>query len=51
MSGYVKQRLPVLLESFIKSTGDDKKALSESFVTVNTELDYVPFDCQFSGTT
>ena len=27
------------------------KALSEAFVTVNTELDYVPFDCQFSGTT
>ena len=51
VSGYVKQRLPVLLESFIKSTGDDKKALAESFVTVNTELDYVPFDCQFSGTT
>jgi serine/threonine protein phosphatase PrpC len=51
VSGYCKQRLPVLLESFIKSTGDDKKALAESFVTVNTELDYVPFDCQFSGTT
>lgn len=51
VSGYVKQRLPVLLENFVKSTGDDKKALSEAFVTVNSELDYVPFDCQFSGTT
>lgn len=51
VSGYVKQRLPVLLENYVKSTGDDKKALTEAFVTVNTELDYVPFDCQFSGTT
>lgn len=51
VSGYVKQRLPVLLESYVKTTGDDKKALTDAFVTVNTELDYVPFDCQFSGTT
>lgn len=51
VSGYVKQRLPELIESIVKVTGDDKKALTESFVTVNTELDYVPFDCQFSGTT
>lgn len=51
VSGYVKQRLPVLLENYIKSTSDEKQALSEAFITVNTELDYVPFDCQFSGTT
>lgn len=51
VSGYVKQRLPVLIENIVKAGGDDKKALTESFVTVNNELDYVPFDCQFSGTT
>lgn len=51
VSEYVKQRLPVLIESYIKSHGNEKEALTEAFVTVNTELDYVPFDCQFSGTT
>ena len=44
VSGYVKQRLPVLIESNIKETGDDKKSLNDAFITVNTELDYVPFD-------
>lgn len=51
VSGYVKQRLPVLLENNVKATGDDKKSLTDAFVTVNTELDFVPFDWQFSGTT
>jgi len=43
VSGYVKQRLPVLVESNMKDM-EEKKALTDAFVTVNDELDYVPFD-------
>jgi hypothetical protein len=33
-----------LLKTLLKITVMKNKALSEAFVTVNTELDYVPFD-------
>lgn len=51
VSGYIKKRLPVLLEQGITNHGDYKQALTESFITSNIELDYTQFDCQFSGTT
>lgn len=51
VSGFIKTRLPQLVEEHLKEHGDHKKALHDGFVQVNEELDFAPFDCQFSGST
>lgn len=51
VSGFIKKRLPVLVEQGITKHGDHKQSLTDAFISVNTELDYTQFDCQFSGST
>lgn len=56
VSTYIKKRLPLIIEEKLKNKDHhDKellyKVLDESFDLINTDLDFVPFDCQFSGTT
>lgn len=45
VSGFIKTWLPQLVEEMLWDHGDYKKALNDSFIQVNEELDYAPFDC------